>query len=262
MMNYYLSKYVGTYRVMAEIDQRTNDFCRNDKMELENNQDIYIKCANGIRIYHYGGNALQVYIPSVKRGMNVVKEVYRDFIHKENTNTEIIKFMRDIKGIPTEIQRENISIIDDEVFNCDLSKLNNSSIIYDIEVTDAEVLFKIKDKNLDKTTILLKPITSGAGISPFSSKNLPKNNSTKYQLSSAQIEVYKKITDKVPKEDKLKVGQITNRFISDIICKKLRLDLRFDVKPEMKKLMIKGKEYINFKGFWEDYIDYLKNELE
>ena len=27
-MNYYLRKYVGKYRVIAEIDQRTGDFCR------------------------------------------------------------------------------------------------------------------------------------------------------------------------------------------------------------------------------------------
>ena len=72
-MNYYLHKYVGKYRVKAAIDQSTNDFCRDEHGNLENNMDVWIKCANGIKIFHYGGSTLQVYIPSIGRGINIIK---------------------------------------------------------------------------------------------------------------------------------------------------------------------------------------------
>lgn len=260
--NYYLSKYVGKYRVVAEIDKNTNDFCRNDKMELENNQDIYIKCHNGIKIFHYGRNILQVYIPSIGKGRNIIRTIYRNYIKKDNTEIETVKTIRNIKNVATEIERENIIVINNELYEKDIYSLTNKDIIYNVEETDSEVLFKIKDKNLEKIIKLLKPQTSGAGISPFSSKNLPKNSNKKYMLSIAQIEEYKKITDRVPKEDKLKLGQITNRFISEIMCKKLRNDLKIDIKPEMKRLMIRGKEYINYKGFLNEYLNYLQQETE
>ena len=59
---------------MSEIDQRTNDFCRDKNGELNNPNDIYIKCADGIKIFHYGGDVLKVYIPSLQKGHNIVKK--------------------------------------------------------------------------------------------------------------------------------------------------------------------------------------------
>ena len=52
-------------------------------------------------------------------------------------------------------------------------------IIFDIEETDSEILFKFNTKHADNIIPLLKPKTSGANISPFSSKNLPKNKNYK-----------------------------------------------------------------------------------
>ena len=43
-------------------------------------------------------------------------------------------------------------------------------IIYDIEETDSEVLFKFNTKYDNQIIPLLKPRTNGASISPFSSK--------------------------------------------------------------------------------------------
>lgn len=88
-MNYYLHKYVGKYRVKAAIDQSTNDFCRDEHGNLENNMDVWIKCANGIKIFHYGGSTLQVYIPSIGRGRNIIKYIYRDHINPNNVNVSI-----------------------------------------------------------------------------------------------------------------------------------------------------------------------------
>ena len=204
-----MHKYVGTYRVKAEIDQRTNDFCRNDKGELENNQDIYIKCAKGIRIYHYGGSTLLAYIPSKGRGRNIIKnESIKDFI-------------------------------------------------FDIEETDSEVLFKFKDKHMEEIASVLQPQVSGASMSPFSSKNLPKK---KCILTNAQIEEYKKIISIVPQDDKLKVSHINNIFLSEILCKKHHISAQ-NAKAEMKKELLKLLDYISFKGMWNEYINYLGKEV-
>ena len=204
-----MHKYVGTYRVKTEIDQRTNDFCRNDKGELENNQDIYIKCAKGIRIYHYGGSTLLAYIPSKGRGRNIIK---------------------------------NESIKD---------------LIFNIEETDSEVLFKFKDKHMEEIASVLQPQVSGASMSPFSSKNLPKKKSV---LTNAQIEEYKKIISVVPQDDKLKVSHINNRFLNEILCKKHHISTQY-AKAEMKKELLKLLDYISFKGMWNEYINYLGKEV-
>ena len=71
-------------------------------------------------------------------------------------------------------------------------------LIFDVEETDSEVLFKFKDKNMKEIMSVLHPKTSGARLSPFSSKNLPKK---KRVLTDAQISEYKEITDVVLTED-------------------------------------------------------------
>lgn len=244
-MNYYLSKYVGTYRIKAEIDRDTNDFPRDQKTnELINNQDIYIKCANKIRVYYYGSGILEVYIPSIIRGKNIVKKIYADFINSENVSMEHTE-----KG-------DRVKIKDQEVFESDFSKRDN--IIFDIQETDQEVLFKIKDKNFSKIIGIIKPQQSGANISPFSSKNLPKKKSV---LSGIQIDEYRKTVEKISKENFLKISQINNRFLSDIMCKKLGISMR-DAKAEMKKELMKIIDYISFKGFWGEYIQYLQQKVD
>lgn len=49
-------------------------------------------------------------------------------------------------------------------------------IITHLQEGDSEVIFRFKYSNSDKVIPLLKPRTSGANISPFSSKNLPKSS--------------------------------------------------------------------------------------
>ena len=130
-------------------------------------------------------------------------------------------------------------------------------LIFDVEETDSEVLFKFKDKNMKEIMSVLHPKTSGARLSPFSSKNLPKR---KCVLTNAQIEEYRKITSVIPKEDKLKVSHINDDFITDKLCKKYRIRIQ-SAKGEMKKELLKTLDYISFKGMWNEYIKYLKEEL-
>ena len=95
-MKYYLEKYLGKYRLMAEIDLKTNDFCRDKNGTYCNDNDIFIKCAKGTRIWHVGKDILQVYIPSVMRGNNLIKKIDSKYIFDiEQTDKEVLFKLHD-----------------------------------------------------------------------------------------------------------------------------------------------------------------------
>lgn len=86
-------------------------------------------------------------------------------------------------------------------------------MIFDIEETDSEVLFKFKYVNSDKIIPLLKPKTSGAGISPFSSKNLPK---TDYKIPDEDFIKYKNIVSKIPQNEILRITHTSNEYLKSL----------------------------------------------
>ena len=131
----------------------------------------------------------------------------------------------------------------------------NDELIFDIEETDSEVLFKFKHKDSDTIIPLLKPKTSSANRSPFSTKNLPKSS---YDIPSEDLEAYKNITAKIPKEDILSIAHMTNNFIKSFATKKNPLE---NIKADMKKKGLRGREYIHSIGKWNEYIKYLEKEL-
>ena len=89
-MSIYLRRYVGTYEVRADYDEDTNDFPRLFDGTLDPSfDDYYIKCANGIKIRHGVGSTLSCYIPSVKRGMNILKEIGDVAIETEILDGEV-----------------------------------------------------------------------------------------------------------------------------------------------------------------------------
>lgn len=128
-------------------------------------------------------------------------------------------------------------------------------MIFDIERTDSEVLFKFKYSNSDKIIPLLKPKTSGASISPFSSRNLPK---TDYKIPADELESYKAIVSKIPPERILDITHSTNNFIKSLATKKNTVE---DIKADMKLKCLKNKEYVYSIGKWNEYIKFLETEL-
>ena len=107
----------------------------------------------------------------------------------------------------------------------------------------------------------MKAKTSGANISPFSVKNLPKAN---VEIPSDEIERYKAIVADVNKGDLLIIHKITTSFLTNVLNRKCRkADKSFNYVEDMRKLMMGRmvKEYIFTKGFWEDYLTYLKKEI-
>ena len=132
----------------------------------------------------------------------------------------------------------------------------NSSIIFDIEETDEEVLFKFKYVDSDKIIPLLKPRTSGANISPFSTRNLPKNKG--YKIPDEDLNLYKEIVAKIPHERILVLTHITNSYIKTLVNRRNTMD---KIRANMKLKGLSGKNYIHSIGKWKDYIKYMEKNL-
>lgn len=132
----------------------------------------------------------------------------------------------------------------------------DSSMIFDIEETDSEILFKFKYADSNKIIPLLKPKTSGASISPFSSKNLPLNKD--FNIPDGELSLYKEIVVKIPQERILTLTHRTNSFIKSLATKRNPIE---NIKADMKLKGLRGKEYIYSIGEWDNYIKFLKENI-
>lgn len=132
-----------------------------------------------------------------------------------------------------------------------------SDLIFDIEETSQEILFKFNYKHSDKIIPLLNPKTSGANISPFSSRNLPRNKD--YRIPDEKFVSYKEIVSKIPRERMIDITHTTNNYLKSLTTKRNTWE---DIKADMAKKCLKPKEYIHSIGKWNDYINYLRKELK
>lgn len=229
----YLMKYKGIYRIKANIDESTNDFPRDENGNIDTD-DLYIKCANGSQIYHYGHSTLVAYIPSIGRGHNILKAIGQALLPDIK---QYEKTPYDYAGLYTALTKEKT--------------------IWDIMENDSEIEFKFKANSLDFIAKYLKPSTYGADISPFSTRNLPKIS---YTIPDDDLNEYKKITEQIAKEDKLILSHLTRDFMSKILSKN-KLYKSISMKVDMRKKMISGKEYIHSMGYWDKYLKFLKESL-
>lgn len=251
MANYLITHYKGKYRILCDVCKDTNDFPRKLDGTYED-IDCYISCDKDIKIFSYGHGVLDVYIPSIRTGRNILKQFYREQINKSNTSLSISERTVTIKGQERTITTENISIIDEDLYQ---SEIKNNTTIFNLYETDGEVLFKFKAKDMDKLEKYLKPKTSGANISPFSVKNRPKTN---YSIPTEELEAYKKITSNLPFEQVILIGTYTKDFIKSLATKKNTYE---DIKADMIFKGLKSKEYIHSIGKFGEYIKYLEKEL-
>ena len=228
-------RYKGTYRLKAHIDRITNDFPRDINGKIDTD-DIYIDCYQNIQITHFGHGVLVAYIPSIGRGHNILKAVCKELVGE----TETDKIQNDYEQL--------------------YSLLIKEGTIKEVIETDGEIEFKFSAKHLDLFSKYLKPKTSGANISPFSSKNLPKPKE-KYVIPNDEILEYKKITSVIPKDNLLLISQITKDFLFKILQKK-PCYRNISIKADMKKKMLKGKEYIHSIGMWNEYLTYLEASIK
>ena len=208
---------------MANIDKSTNDYPRDEQGNIDTD-DIYIKCANGNQIYHYGHSILIAYIPSIGRGHNILRAIAEELL-----------------GITEKISYEEL-----------YDALEKEGAIKNIVENDSEIEFSFKNNNLEFIAKYLKPFTSGANISPFSVRNLPK---TKYIIPDEDLAVYKNIVAEKFSEQILTLTHMTNIFLKNLSSKKNSWD---NIKADMKMKGLKGKEYIHSIGKFEEYLSYLK----
>lgn len=137
-----------------------------------------------------------------------------------------------------------------------LTELYGQDIVSDIEESDSEVLFRFNAKDIEKIIPLLKPRTNGSGISPFSSKNLPK---TKYIIPDEDFAMYKNIIKNIPQKEVLGISHMTNDFVKSISTKNNTYE---NIKNDMIAKGLKGKEYIHSIGKWNEYIEFLRDKLK
>ena len=220
----YLMKYKGKYRILPELDVEFHDIPRDSQGNIDSSyDDLYISCRYGNKIYAYG--------------------------HK-NGNSKVMWL---VAYIPSIGRGRNIK-----------KKLDEMKFEYtDYNETDSEVEFYFKAKDIDTIAKLLYAKTAGANISPFSKRNLPKAKNV--EITTEKIERYKTIIGRVEQGDLLIIYRITNEFLSKKLDKKYKaIDKTFDYKLDMKKLCMTrlSKEYIDKKGMFEEYLNYLENEID
>lgn len=130
--------------------------------------------------------------------------------------------------------------------------------------SENEVVFYFLATDIEYIAEALGAKTSGANISPFSSRNLPKS---KVSIPSEEIDEYKAVTSSVGKSDMLLIKNINDRFLTDVVEKSLKTKTKnksFSVREDMKlnKMGRQIKEYIWTKGFWKEYIEFLDKEIK
>ena len=217
MDNYLVSHYKGKYRVKAHYDLDTNDFVRDTEGELDDSfGDFYLSGRSGIEIHHGVGSELACYIPKLQLGNNVLKSYYEVMIGKRGKKS-IDKIVEELK---------------------------EHGYINDVDVLSIEVFFTFDAKYLDDLAPIVKLKTSGATISPFSVRNLPRKP---YTIPKKDMDLYKKSK-----------GELTGLQISRLQDAFIREKCDKDFKTKMKKEMLKANQYIHKLGLWEDYCNYIK----
>ena len=217
MDNYLVSHYKGKYRVKAHYDLSTNDFVRDAEGELDDSfGDFYLSGRSGIEIHHGVGGELACWVPKLQIGNNVLKSYYESMIGKCGKKSM------------------------DKI----ISELKEGGYVNDVDILSIEVFFTFDAKYLDDLAPIVKLKTSGANISPFSVKNLPRKP---YTIPKKDMDMYKEAK-----------GELTGLQISRIQDAYIREKCDKDFKTKMKKEMLKANQYIHKLGLWKDYCEWIK----
>lgn len=251
--NLLITKYKGKYTLRVPFDEEKNDFNRKLNGTYED-IDVYIKCANKCKIFYYGNRGtLQFYCPSLPRGRNIIREIYATYINQDNVSVTQNELDIIRNGKTVHSTRTYYTPIDTKLYQDDLAADDN--IIFDVEETDDEILFKFKYQDMDKLESILKPSTIACNRSPFSTKNLNKSD---YKIPDEDLEVYNRVIRDIPQNELISLVHISQRFIN----KKAKNQKQLTVfNAEKKKLGMKPKEFYHYKGWWNEYVEYVKEEL-
>lgn len=221
MSNYLVSHYRGVYKILPEINRATNDFVREEDGTISEN-DFYIPCKKGSRIYYYGhydDNKTRVwltaYIPSVKIGSSCMRELQQ-----------------------------------------------NGAEIRSFRVLDGEILFNFKASDIQKVAGVMKPSVRGAKTSPRSKKNLPASDyqipsdqMEAYRRITEGMGIKDHLLVNHATERFLK--NVLQRTI-----RKTDKSFDYMADATKKCMSRQMKEYIHSMGVWDKYIQYLSKEFK
>lgn len=129
------------------------------------------------------------------------------------------------------------------------------NVLIKTQETDEEIIFQFKAKYIDDFAKYLKPKTSAANRSPFSTKNLPKSA---YIIPSEDFVAYENIKAKISPESILSLTHTTQKYLKTLVNKKRKWEF---IRDDMTSKGMKAKEYIHSIGKWNEYIKYLEKEL-
>lgn len=217
-MDLYLTKkYRGKYRVKAHYDLQTKDFIRDDEGNLDPDfGDFYLSGRSGIEVKHGVGSELACYIPKSQLGNNILKSYYDSVIGNRGD-----KSMDKIVG-----------------------ELKNGGYVNDVDILSTEIFFTFDADHLDTLAPIIKLKTSGASISPFSTRNLPK---APYTIPKADMDKYKKAKDGL---SGLEIARLNEQFIAE--------NFDSDFKTNLRKEMLKPVQYFHKIGVWDRYCEFVR----
>lgn len=140
----------------------------------------------------------------------------------------------------------------------------NGVNVFDCDESDEEVVFKFNASDMDQVASLMKPKTSGAKTSPFSSKNLPK---AQVDIPENELARYKNLVSKLGTSGMSVIRTANKNFLDEVLAKKLRQKYAkkpFDYKSDMRAMCLSRdtKSYIYAKGLWEDYLKFLEIAID
>lgn len=225
MNNYLYNKYKGIYRVLADYDQDTNDFPRDDQGNIDSSfEDFYIPGKKGVQIRHAGQSMLGCYAFGTGMGNNLLKAIYKKELKKEPPS-----------------KMETVE-----------KKLIEANIIAEVTHYDGELLFTFKADHLSDWANIFKLKTSGANISPLSSKNLPKSD---YEINKADENKYKILFPNGM--EPMQKAQVARMAVANIKNKFTKAQ-----NAEMKKLSMKPRQYIHYIGKWDEFLKEVERSIK
>ena len=126
---------------------------------------------------------------------------------------------------------------------------------------DGLIYFNAKDIN--RIAKIVKPRTSGKGISPFSLKNVPKEyrkaKKKEFEVPDAELEKLKELTKNLTHVEKMQFSRRCGNEFLKILANKH--DKCKDYKEFKKINCLNNNQYIYHAGYWKDYIDYIEKEV-
>ena len=216
MDTYLTSRYKGKYRVKAHYDLQTKDFIRDDGGNLDPDfGDFYLSGRSGIEVKHGTGSELGCYIPKLQLGNNILKAYYDSVIGNRG----------------------------DKSVDKIVSELKSGGYVNDVDILSAEIFFTFNADHLDTLAPIIKLKTSGASISPFSTRNLPK---APYTIPKADMDKYKKAKDGL---NGLEIARLNEQFIAE--------NFDSDFKTNLRKEMLKPVQYFHKVGVWDRYCEFV-----